>query len=1058
MRRGDRSEVETAHARRPRLRRRATVLPWIVLTVFLGATLTAFAVRRDTVNHASRKNFDAATQGVTNGITTSLRQYEDVLAGVQRLKPANSPLTHAQFQQYATTVALPTKFPGLAALALIERVEPAQLQEFDRQVKADGGPGVRPTTRPDQVNLLVGQTLPASAGIGADIGEYAPADDAVNRARDTGKTALTRAPPLSKFMGVRQSPGERGMIVLAAPMYSTPRVPPTVAARRAHLSAVVALILSPDTLLTQATGPARTSVGVSLYDGFHTDKKYPLSTQPTPLPSVPAKTLRSTTRYAAFGQQFTLRYVALVSFASLNKNEPWLYLGAGLIVSLLLFALVWVLTRAKSLALGMVDTATETLRESEERFRALLADSSDILAVIGDDGVLTYANPAGTRLLGYDTEAMLGKPMFDLIHPDDLEAVLIALAAMLETGEVSEPVEFRMLAADGTWLSLEAVANNMMETPSVGGIVVNARDITQRIRTEADLRDAEERFRNAFEYAPIGMTLAGTDGRLLRVNQAYARMLGRSQADLVGASLKELTHPDDWDQNDVEIQRLVKGESEGFRMEKRYLHADGSVVWVSLSQSIVHDSHGEPSYMVGQVEDITEQRATGERLAHQAIHDPLTGLPNRLLFLDRLRLALGRAARQRHCVAVLLLDLDHFKVVNDSLGHSAGDRLLAAIADRMRGTLRPTDTVARFGGDEFVLLCDEISDEATARELADRVARLVARPVTLAEGEVFVTASIGIALSGGDRETPETLIRDADAAMYRAKENGRARAELFDERSHDRAINQLRTGNELHHALERGEFRVYYQPVIQLETNSVLGFEALVRWEHPERGLVMPGDFIGLAEESGLIVPIGAWVLAESCRQIARWQAAAGNSRLLTMSVNLSPRQLNEPTLPADVARILRETGANGEAIWLEITETTLMHDGASAILALRALRSLGVHLAVDDFGTGYSSLSYLKRFPVEALKVDQTFVDGLGRESEDTAIVTACVSLAHALGLVAVAEGVETPLQLAELRTLGCEGAQGYLFGHPQPAAFYGDEIAIHPPEWADAPGHVTT
>ena len=1065
MRRGDRSEVETARAGRPHLHRRATVLPWIVLAVFLSASVTAFAVRRDTVGHASRKNFDAATQGATNAITTSLQRYQHLLTGVQQLnKPPNSPLTHDQFHDYAATHSLPIN-QGVAALALIERVEPAQLQAFEAQAKFAGGVGLGPTTDTNKVNFLVGQTAPTTALLGADIHTYAPADQAVEKAGDTGKTALTRGPPLSKFLGVPKSQGERDMLVLAAPMYSTLRVPTTVEARRAYLSAVVSIILSPDTLLAQATGAGRTSVGVTLYEGDHTDKAHLLATtQPTPSPPVRPDVLRSTTTYDAFGQRLTIRYVSLVSFASLSKNEPWLYLGAGLIVSLLLFALVWVLTRAQARALGMVDTATETLRESEERFRALLADSSDILAVIDEQGVLKYASPAATRLLGYEIEPMLGEPIFDLIHPDDFESVLTPLAAVLKAGEVTEPVEFRMLGADGAWLSLEAVGNNMLENPSVGGVVVNARDITERIRTEAELRDAEERFRNAFEHAPIGMALAGTDGRLFRVNQAYARMLGRSQADLVGASIKELTHPDDWDRNNVEMQRLVEGESQDYHMEKRYLHADGSVVWVSLSESVVRGPHGEPRYMVGQVEDITERRATVERLAHQAIHDPLTGLPNRVLFLDRLRLALGRAARQSHTVAVLFLDLDHFKVVNDSLGHSAGDRLLTAIADRMSGTLRPTDTVARFGGDEFVLLCDEISDESTARELADRMARLVARPVTLAEGEVFVTASIGIALSGSDRETPETLIRDADAAMYRAKENGRARSELFDERSHDRAVNQLRTGNALHYALERGEFRVHYQPVIELETNRILGFEALVRWQHPERGLVMPGDFIGLAEESGLIVPIGAWVLTEACRQIARWQEAAGDTRLLTMSVNLSPRQLGEPTLPADVARILRETGANGEAIWLEITETTLMHDGASAILALRALRSLGVHLSVDDFGTGYSSLSNLKRFPVEALKVDQTFVDGLGRESEDTAIVTACVSLAHALGLVAIAEGVETARQLAELRTLGCEGAQGFLFGHPQPADFYGDEVALHPPEWpaaqsgTDAPDQVPT
>lgn len=330
MRRGDRSEVETARAGRPHLRRRATVLPWIVLAVFLSASVTAFAVRRETVGHASRNNFNAAAQNVTNGITTSLRRYQHLLTDVQRLKPPNSPLTHEQFQQYAATHSLPIN-QGLAALALIERVEPAQLQEFDRQAKAEGGAGVRPTTRPDQVNFLVGQTAPTTALLGADIHEYAPADKAVNEARDTGKIALTRAPPLSKFLGVPKSSGERGMIVLAAPIYSTPRVPPTVEARRAHLSAVIGIVLSPVTLLAQATGAGRTNVdvGVALYEGDHTDEAHLLATtQPTPSPPVRPDVLRSTTTYDAFGQRLTIRYVSLVSFASLSKNEPWLYLGA----------------------------------------------------------------------------------------------------------------------------------------------------------------------------------------------------------------------------------------------------------------------------------------------------------------------------------------------------------------------------------------------------------------------------------------------------------------------------------------------------------------------------------------------------------------------------------------------------------------------------------------------------------------------------------------------------------------------------------------------------------
>ncbi|HUF83386.1 MAG TPA: EAL domain-containing protein, partial [Acidimicrobiia bacterium] len=399
--------------------------------------------------------------------------------------------------------------------------------------------------------------------------------------------------------------------------------------------------------------------------------------------------------------------------------------------------------------------------------------------------------------------------------------------------------------------------------------------------------------------------------------------------------------------------------------------------------------------------------------------DPLTDLPDRVEFLDRVADALDNIDAASAPLAVLVVGLDHFKMVNDALGHQAGDHLLETIAHRLAWALRPSDTLARLGGDEFLVLCQDVDRPDDARERAAEVTEQIARPVMLEEGEVFVTASIGIAISGPGA-TATALVRDADTAMWRAKDQGRARSEVFDGRTRAGAADDLRTGSALRRALERREFAVYFQPIIDLERGGVTGFEALLRWRHPERGLVAPGEFIALAETTGLIVPIGAWVLEEACRQTAQWQEAAAQTPPLSISVNLSPRQLAEPTLPDEVARIIAETGVHPDSVWLEITENTLMFDAESAIGILRTLQGLGVHIAVDDFGTGYSSLSYLKRLPVEALKVDQTFVDGLGRDPEDTALATACVSLAHALGLRAIAEGVESPAQLAELRTLG--------------------------------------
>ena len=714
----------------------------------------------------------------------------------------------------------------------------------------------------------------------------------------------------------------------------------------------------------------------------------------------------------------------------------------GILATLLLTAIV-VLAIVSTRVVGRraartVDQVTVLLERNEARFRAMVRDSNDIMAIVDPRGRLVYASPATERILGLDIEPLIGSDVFDLIHADDRQIAVDGFD-LTRKGKEADRVELRLHHADGSWRVMEAVATNLLDDPAVEGIVISARDLTERRHAEAELREAQERFRSAFEYAPIGMALTSLDGRLFRVNRALVQILGRGESELLASSMLDLSHPDDRERCRESMARLFAGQTSSCQLEQRYLHHDGHPVWVSVSASLVRDVNGQPLYLVTQIEDIAERRASGEALAHQAIHDPLTGLPNRLQFVERLDRELTRANQRHERIAVLFLDLDRFKLVNDSLGHSAGDRLLVAVADRLSATMGPTDVVARFGGDEFTILCHNVTSEETAELVAERLAQAIAKPVALMEGEVFVTASVGIALSGGAADTPETLVSNADAAMYRAKDNGRDRAELFDAKTHHRAVDDLRTGNELHRAIERGEMRIYYQPMISLDTGTLFGFEALIRWEHPERGLVPPMEFVPLAEETGLIVPLGAWALEESCRQAVRWHDASPDAPQLSMSVNLSPRQLAEPALPNEVARVLHDTGIQPSALWLEITESTLMRDAESAVSALGALRALGLHLAVDDFGSGYSSLAYLERLPVEALKIDRSFTEGVGARKDSTAIVGAIVSLAGALHLSTVAEGIETAEQLRLLRGMGCEIGQGYLFGPARPAEVYG-------------------
>ena len=430
--------------------------------------------------------------------------------------------------------------------------------------------------------------------------------------------------------------------------------------------------------------------------------------------------------------------------------------------------------------------------------------------------------------------------------------------------------------------------------------------------------------------------------------------------------------------------------------------------------------------------DLHRLKAEALSLAHRALHDSLTGLANRVLFVDRLEMALARVERRSSQVAVLFFDLDGFKLVNDRLGHEAGDQLLKEIARRLRTVMRPSDTVARFGGDEFIVLAEGYTSEIHVTATAERIQAALAEPFSLDAGEATIGTSIGIALASGANADAEALIREADAAMYRAKRAGGSRYELYDVGMRQRAALRLRTESALHLAIEREEFRVVYQPKVEIATGAIFGVEALVRWQHPDRGLLGPGEFIPLAEETNLIVPLGAWVLREALRQGEEWRARHPAAARLTVAVNLSARQLARPDLCDIVSRSLEDAGADAGLLCLEITESVAMEEAEATVASLRLLRDLGVRLAIDDFGSGYSSLSYLRSFPVDILKIDRSFVQGLGRDRRNASIAGAIVSLAHALELTAIAEGVETHAQLAVLRALGCDVAQGFLFARP--------------------------
>jgi len=432
-----------------------------------------------------------------------------------------------------------------------------------------------------------------------------------------------------------------------------------------------------------------------------------------------------------------------------------------------------------------------------------------------------------------------------------------------------------------------------------------------------------------------------------------------------------------------------------------------------------------------QTDEINQFPRRLDQLARQAFRDSLTSLPNRSLFMDRLAHALTRTERRGEQLAILFLDLDRFKVVNDSLGHGVGDQLLIGVSQRLASCLRPEDTIARLGGDEFAILIEDVKDDKAPASVADRLTGELQQPFTVEGRDVVITVSIGIAMSTAKRMTPEDILRDADLAMYHAKGKGKARYEIFDKSMNAPAQERMDLELDLRNAVARGEFVLHYQPILELPTGRIVEMEALVRWKHPRRGLLFPGDFIGLSEETGLIVPLGRWVLHEACRQTRQWQLATPGLSL-AISVNLSARQLQQPGLVEEIAAALRDTRLDPSALRLEITETVVMHDAPATLAKLEALKALGVQLAIDDFGTGYSSLGYLKRFPVDTLKIDRSFVKGIGQNVEDSAIVRAVITVAKSLGLAVTAEGIESADQLEHLRSLGCDHGQGYYFAKP--------------------------
>ncbi|WP_233859897.1 bifunctional diguanylate cyclase/phosphodiesterase [Paraburkholderia sp. HD33-4] len=1013
---------------------RLVLLPLLVLSAALSVTWMLWDHERQAARHELRGQFDFSLGDAVSRIEQRMGTYELLLRGVQSLFVVSGEVSREQFRDYIDTLNLDPNFSGIQAIGVVAWVPRAQKAGHVAAMRQQGLPdyAVQPAGARDDYAPII-QREPYVGINRAPPGFDAWADPvrrrAMEQARDSGMATISGKVRLAVDVGTNARPG----FIMYLPIYARGQPQDSVAQRRAHVVGWVFASFRMRDVIASLYGEQPPGLSIAIYDGVEPSSAALLHRTPEP-PGHHRSTDMSANEYLVVGgHDWTLSMSAQDDFkARFGRNAGFQIASIGTGLSLLLALLTWLMMTGRGRAMRLASEMTKELRENEEKFRAIADCTVNWEIWWGPDGKPRWINSAVEKYIGYTVDECMALADFagTVIYPEDIPRVDPEFRKALK-GFRGDDLEFRCVRKDGSlmWLSASWVPISDARGDYIG-FRTSGRDITERKQAEAELRIAAVAF-DSMEP----MMITDINSVILRVNSAFTECTGYTAEEIVGQTPRLLRS----DRHDAAFFKQMSDtihRAGGWQGEIWDRRKNGDVYpkWLTISAVVGED--GIVSHYVVTHHDITERKIAEERIKELAFFDSLTRLPNRALLLDRLKQAVTASARNDACGALLFIDLDHFKTLNDTLGHDKGDLLLQQVAQRLVTSVTENDTVARVGGDEFVVVLGNLHksrQEAVGQTeaMAEKILAVLGNPYQLGEIEYRSTASIGATVFRGQQASMDELLKQADLAMYRSKERGRNAVRFFDPDMQTVVVERAALEVGLRNAIKDNQLLLHYQA--QIDGNRVTGAEVLVRWQHPTRGLVPPADFIPLAEETGLILALGDWVLEAACAQLARW-ATRPEAAHLTVAINVSVQQFREPDFVDKVFAIIRRTGARPDRLKLELTESVLVDNVQDIIKKMSALRAKGVVFALDDFGIGYSSLSYLKLLPLDQLKIDRSFVRDVLVDPNDAVIAKTIVALARSLGLGVLAEGVETEAQCEFLAAVGCYAYQGYYFCRPLP------------------------